>query len=277
MALLMLTRSAAADRSSTRLGSACSTQRRHLAGTLRTPAHGRGLVLVIHVLLWCVFACELRCPDVTVTGDCARRFRGKNDGVAHACAEVSLSSVPCARSDVRRCYAAGSRRGRCCARSLLCCARRGCAELRHAAAVRCARSARASRSGGAGGAGRRTERRCTAVRSIQPGRSIHRQGTYPAHAAYPAACRGGTCAGWRCERLSLVCSSAFASLALPRRSLNQPLPAVHFVKAPWAATASVSIFLVASLTDWLDGYLARKVSQWATARALHSQPLPTAR
>jgi CDP-diacylglycerol---glycerol-3-phosphate 3-phosphatidyltransferase len=31
------------------------------------------------------------------------------------------------------------------------------------------------------------------------------------------------------------------------------------MEGPWAATATTGIFLAAAITDWLDGYIARKV------------------
>jgi CDP-diacylglycerol--glycerol-3-phosphate 3-phosphatidyltransferase len=31
------------------------------------------------------------------------------------------------------------------------------------------------------------------------------------------------------------------------------------MEGPWAATATTGIFLAAAVTDWLDGYIARKV------------------
>ena len=37
------------------------------------------------------------------------------------------------------------------------------------------------------------------------------------------------------------------------------LPTAFYMDGPWAATATTGIFLAAAVTDWLDGYLARKV------------------
>lgn len=37
--------------------------------------------------------------------------------------------------------------------------------------------------------------------------------------------------------------------------------AVFYVEAPWAPYAAASVFGAAALTDWLDGYLARRWSQ----------------
>jgi phosphatidylglycerophosphate synthase len=38
-------------------------------------------------------------------------------------------------------------------------------------------------------------------------------------------------------------------------------PAAFYMEGPWAAMATIGIFLVAAVTDWLDGYIARKVCQ----------------
>lgn len=37
------------------------------------------------------------------------------------------------------------------------------------------------------------------------------------------------------------------------------LPTAFYMDGPWAATATTGIFLAAAVTDWLDGYLARKM------------------
>jgi len=36
-------------------------------------------------------------------------------------------------------------------------------------------------------------------------------------------------------------------------------PTAFYMEGPWAATATTGIFLAAAVTDWLDGYIARKV------------------
>ncbi|VAI06996.1 unnamed protein product [Triticum turgidum subsp. durum] len=40
------------------------------------------------------------------------------------------------------------------------------------------------------------------------------------------------------------------------------LISTFYMDGPWAATATTGIFLAAAITDWLDGYIARKVCIW---------------
>jgi hypothetical protein len=53
----------------------------------------------------------------------------------------------------------------------------------------------------------------------------------------------------------LVCFSYFYML------LSFLPPTAFYMEGPWAAMATTGIFLAAAVTDWLDGYIARKVCQ----------------
>jgi len=52
----------------------------------------------------------------------------------------------------------------------------------------------------------------------------------------------------------LVCFSYFFYLLLSFLP-----PTAFYMEGPWAATATTGTFLAAAVTDWLDGYIARKV------------------
>lgn len=53
-------------------------------------------------------------------------------------------------------------------------------------------------------------------------------------------------------------------LTLMRIALIPFIIVFSYLDPPWRTWVSLSIFLVASLTDWLDGYLARKNNQVTT-------------
>ena len=55
----------------------------------------------------------------------------------------------------------------------------------------------------------------------------------------------------------LFCNGLF--LLTLRFVIISILPTAFYMDGPWAATATTGIFLAAAVTDWLDGYLARKV------------------
>lgn len=50
-------------------------------------------------------------------------------------------------------------------------------------------------------------------------------------------------------------------LTLLRILLIPVLVAVFFLDYPWARVAAATIFIVAAVTDWFDGYLARQLDQ----------------
>ncbi len=47
---------------------------------------------------------------------------------------------------------------------------------------------------------------------------------------------------------------------------------VYYLPAPWSATAATAIFVAAAVTDWLDGYLARRL-QMTTALGAFLDPV----
>ena len=51
------------------------------------------------------------------------------------------------------------------------------------------------------------------------------------------------------------------ALTLFRMALIPVLVLVFWLPFSWSATASAAIFVLAAVTDWLDGYLARKLNQ----------------
>ena len=51
------------------------------------------------------------------------------------------------------------------------------------------------------------------------------------------------------------------ALTLVRLLLIPVFLGVYYIEEPWANEAATSLFVAAALTDWLDGYLARKLDQ----------------
>lgn len=51
------------------------------------------------------------------------------------------------------------------------------------------------------------------------------------------------------------------ALTLVRLLLIPVFLGVYYIEEPWANEAATALFVAAALTDWLDGYLARKLDQ----------------
>ncbi len=51
------------------------------------------------------------------------------------------------------------------------------------------------------------------------------------------------------------------ALTLIRLLLIPVFLGVYYIEEPWANEAATALFVAAALTDWLDGYLARKLDQ----------------
>ena len=51
------------------------------------------------------------------------------------------------------------------------------------------------------------------------------------------------------------------ALTLIRMLLIPVFLGVYYIEEPWANEAATALFVAAALTDWLDGYLARKLDQ----------------
>ena len=51
------------------------------------------------------------------------------------------------------------------------------------------------------------------------------------------------------------------ALTLIRMLLIPVFLGVYYIEEPWANEAATALFVAAGLTDWLDGYLARKLDQ----------------
>jgi len=49
-------------------------------------------------------------------------------------------------------------------------------------------------------------------------------------------------------------------LTLARIALIPVVAVLLYVPAPWASWAALAVYLVAAVTDWLDGYLARRLN-----------------
>jgi CDP-diacylglycerol--glycerol-3-phosphate 3-phosphatidyltransferase len=63
------------------------------------------------------------------------------------------------------------------------------------------------------------------------------------------------------ERLDDVLWNAPNILTLLRIVLIPVFIVAYYLPYPWASTLAMSFFILAALTDWLDGYLARRLNQ----------------
>ena len=63
-------------------------------------------------------------------------------------------------------------------------------------------------------------------------------------------------------------------LTLLRIALIPVLVLVFYLPYTWASLASVVVFVSAALTDWLDGYIARKTGQLTSFGAFLDEGLP---
>jgi len=52
-------------------------------------------------------------------------------------------------------------------------------------------------------------------------------------------------------------------LTLMRMAIIPLFVVAYFLPYPWANEAATTLFIVAGITDWLDGYLARKLGQYS--------------